>query len=78
VKHRRTISSAAKRERQAFLRRAAICFRRAVHSEAARSGEVDAGDSLVRCSLRIVELPRRATFFEKISGMKNLVPDLLF
>jgi len=32
VKRRRTTSSAAKRERQALQRRAAICFRRAVHS----------------------------------------------
>ena len=79
VKHRRTKSSAAKRERQAIVRRAPVSLRRAVHSGAARSAErLDAGDGLDRCSLCIVDLPKRATFFRKIAGMKNLVADLLF
>jgi len=48
-----------KRERQAFLRRAAMYLRRAVHSGAKLSAErLGDSDGFDRCSLRIVSLPR--------------------
>lgn len=63
VKRRRTKSSAAERERQALLRRAAMGLRRAVHSGAARSAwQLHHAERLDRGTLRVVELPCGTAF----------------
>jgi hypothetical protein len=79
VKRQRTASSAVKQERQALLRRAAICFRRTVHSGTARAVDrIDRLKRLVRGSFRITYLALNATFLRKISGVKYFVSDLSF
>jgi|GEM_PF-4098594 len=77
VERRRTALSAAKRERQARLRRAAS-VRRAVHSEAAlRVDRLSFGDSLFCRAVGVFHLSPDSALLREISRMKNLRFDFL-
>ncbi len=79
VERRRTAFSAAKRERQALLRRAASVRRRAVHSGAAlRVERLGSCGRLFRGPAGVLELPPGSALFRKVSRMQNLRFDLLF